>query len=85
MLIYEANDYAESIVIDDASWRRVSLCHFKGCGTMTVDLNLSREKEFRVDARTARELAYVFDHFARHQSFPDRNDRHAHTYPDFQI
>ncbi len=67
MLIHDANDYAENIVIDDASWRHVSLCHFKGTGTMTVNLNLAREKEFRVDRRTAQELAYVFDHFARSQ------------------
>lgn len=85
MLIHDANEYAESIVIDDCSWRHVSLCHFKGTGTMTVNLNLAREKEFRVDRRTALELAYVFDHFARHQSFPDKNNRFAHLYPDFQI
>lgn len=74
--------FATRIEVYDATCRSVDLCHFAGRTTLSVVLpDNHRYREIRADRRTARELAALFDHFARHEQLP-----HRHAPPDdYQI
>ena len=65
-----SDETATRIEIDDASHRTLSITHFAGAGTCSMLMPQSEHRESRIDRRTAAELAYVSDHFARHGQLP---------------
>ena len=68
-LIYR-DEVARSLVIYDVTEREMNLRHFAGTETMTLSLRYSAHREYRLNRGTARTLAHVFDHFARHGNLP---------------
>lgn len=68
MIFHDA--IATRVEIYDATERELDLVHFSGCGTLTMRLRHTREKEVRIDRRVAKELVLCFDHFARHEQLP---------------
>ncbi len=65
--------------LHDATERPFVLGHMAGSGLAYLNLRYHHHKEIRLDSRTARELAHLLDHFARHQQLPTsfpREDYH---------
>ena len=75
-----SDDIATRVEIDDASHRTVSIVHYAGAGTCTMLMPQSQHRESRIDRRTAAELAFIYDHFARHGQLPTSFPR-----PEFMI
>ena len=64
----------------DATHRKFSISHFAACSLASMNLADARDKEIRIDRRTAAEIAHIMDYFARHNQLP-----RSFPEPDFQI
>lgn len=79
-MITRRDDIATCLDLDDATHRSFTIGHFHSGSLAFMNLARCRDKEIRIDRRTAAEIAHIMDHFARHNQLP-----RSFPQPDYMI